>query len=185
MLRRELYLWSFAKKLYHGWISTMTPANEISWKLPLLQMKSLLRPWPDRSWWRDNRMTAKTCPYSTTKQWITTTGSNEEAEEFEATSKREHADVYNEVEESDKKIEEPPKSLRFEQISLHWVVVALKIFFRSEIVTIAMSAMKFRKGTIDLVFHNSVPLSFFPHLHFKIWRAKWHELLRFLWEKQD
>jgi len=64
-------------------------------------------------------MTAKTCPYSTAKQWITTTGSNEEAEEFEATSKREHTDVYNEVEESDKKIEEPPKSLRFEQISLH------------------------------------------------------------------
>ena len=34
MLRRELYLWPFAKKLYHGWISTMTPSNEKSWKLP-------------------------------------------------------------------------------------------------------------------------------------------------------
>ena len=26
--------WPFAKKLYHGWISTMTSSNEISWKLP-------------------------------------------------------------------------------------------------------------------------------------------------------
>jgi len=31
MLRRELYLWPFAKKLYHGSISTMTSWNEISW----------------------------------------------------------------------------------------------------------------------------------------------------------
>ena len=28
------YMWPFAKKLYHGWISTMTSSNEISWKLP-------------------------------------------------------------------------------------------------------------------------------------------------------
>jgi len=34
MLRRELYLWLFAKKLNHGWISTMSSSNEISWKLP-------------------------------------------------------------------------------------------------------------------------------------------------------
>jgi len=27
MLRRELCLWPFAKKLYHGWISTMTSSN--------------------------------------------------------------------------------------------------------------------------------------------------------------
>ena len=27
-------MWPFAKKLYHGWISTMTSSNEISWKLP-------------------------------------------------------------------------------------------------------------------------------------------------------
>ena len=26
------YMWPFAKKLYHGWISTMTSSNEISWK---------------------------------------------------------------------------------------------------------------------------------------------------------
>ena len=29
------YMWPFAKKLYHGWISTMTSSNEISWKLHL------------------------------------------------------------------------------------------------------------------------------------------------------
>jgi len=45
MLRRELCLWPFAKKLYHGWISTMTSSNERSWKLPP-KMKSWLRPWP-------------------------------------------------------------------------------------------------------------------------------------------
>ena len=28
------YMWPFAKKLYHGWINTMTSSNEISWKLP-------------------------------------------------------------------------------------------------------------------------------------------------------
>jgi len=28
------YMWPFAKKLYHGWMSTMTSSNEISWKLP-------------------------------------------------------------------------------------------------------------------------------------------------------
>jgi len=28
------YMWPFAKKLYHGWISTMTSSNEISWRLP-------------------------------------------------------------------------------------------------------------------------------------------------------
>ena len=28
------YMWPFAKKLYHGWTSTMTSSNEISWKLP-------------------------------------------------------------------------------------------------------------------------------------------------------
>jgi len=40
------YMWSFAKKLYHGWMSTMTSSNEISWKLPP-EMKSWLRPcWP-------------------------------------------------------------------------------------------------------------------------------------------
>jgi len=27
MLRRELYLWSLVKKLYHGWINTMTSLN--------------------------------------------------------------------------------------------------------------------------------------------------------------
>jgi len=36
-LRAEIhyyYMWPFAKKLYHGWINTMTSSNEISWKLP-------------------------------------------------------------------------------------------------------------------------------------------------------
>ena len=33
MLRRKLYLWPFAKKLYHGWISMVTSSNKISWKL--------------------------------------------------------------------------------------------------------------------------------------------------------
>jgi len=28
------YMWPLAKKLYHGWISTMTSSYEISWKLP-------------------------------------------------------------------------------------------------------------------------------------------------------
>ena len=37
-------MWPFAKKLYHGWISTMTSSNEISWKFPP-EMKSWLRPW--------------------------------------------------------------------------------------------------------------------------------------------
>ena len=27
------YKWPFAKKLHHGWLSTMTSSNEISWKL--------------------------------------------------------------------------------------------------------------------------------------------------------
>ena len=39
------YMWPFAKKLYHGCISTMTSSNEISWKLPPTEMKSWLRPW--------------------------------------------------------------------------------------------------------------------------------------------
>ena len=38
------YMWPFAKKLYHGWISTMTSSNEISWKLPPPEMKSWLHP---------------------------------------------------------------------------------------------------------------------------------------------
>ena len=45
MLRRELYLWPFAKKLYYGWISTMTSSNE---NCPPPEMKSWLRPW---CWW--------------------------------------------------------------------------------------------------------------------------------------
>ena len=28
------YMWPFARKVYHGWISTMTSSNEILWKLP-------------------------------------------------------------------------------------------------------------------------------------------------------
>jgi len=31
---RYYCMWPFAKKLYHGWISTMTSSNEISWKFP-------------------------------------------------------------------------------------------------------------------------------------------------------
>jgi len=34
MLWRELYLWLFAKKLYHSWITTIMSSNDISWKLP-------------------------------------------------------------------------------------------------------------------------------------------------------
>ena len=34
MLVGELYLWPFAKKVYHGWVSMMTSSNEILWKLP-------------------------------------------------------------------------------------------------------------------------------------------------------
>jgi len=30
----DYYIWPFAKKLYHSWISTMASLNEISWKLP-------------------------------------------------------------------------------------------------------------------------------------------------------
>ena len=45
MLRREFYLWPLAKKLYDGWINTMTLSNENSWKLPPPEMKSWLRPW--------------------------------------------------------------------------------------------------------------------------------------------
>jgi len=30
---KKLYLWPFAKKLYHGWISMVTLSNEIAWKL--------------------------------------------------------------------------------------------------------------------------------------------------------
>ena len=30
MLRKELYLWSFAQKLYYGWTCTMTSSNESS-----------------------------------------------------------------------------------------------------------------------------------------------------------
>jgi len=37
-------MWPFAKKLYHGWISTMTSSNEISCKLFHPEMKSWLRP---------------------------------------------------------------------------------------------------------------------------------------------
>jgi len=36
-------MWLFAKKLYHGWISTLTSLNEILWKLPPPEMKSWLR----------------------------------------------------------------------------------------------------------------------------------------------
>ena len=36
------YMSPFAKKLYHGWISTMTSSSEISWKLPPPEMKSWL-----------------------------------------------------------------------------------------------------------------------------------------------
>jgi len=32
--KKHYYMWPFAKKLYHGWISTMTSSNEILWKLP-------------------------------------------------------------------------------------------------------------------------------------------------------
>jgi len=28
------YMWPFAKKLYHSWISMITSSNEISWKFP-------------------------------------------------------------------------------------------------------------------------------------------------------
>jgi len=28
------YMWPFAKRLYHGWISTMASSNDFSWKLP-------------------------------------------------------------------------------------------------------------------------------------------------------
>ena len=45
MLVGELYLWPFAKKVYHGWVSMMTSSNEILWKLPPPEMKSWLRPW--------------------------------------------------------------------------------------------------------------------------------------------
>jgi len=37
----------------------------------------------------------------------------------------------------------------------------VKHFFPREMVTFSMSAMKFRKGMIDSVGHNSVPLSYF------------------------
>jgi len=40
MLRRELYLWPFAKKLYHSWVSMMMSSNEISWKLPHPQWRA-------------------------------------------------------------------------------------------------------------------------------------------------
>ena len=43
------YMRLFAKKLYHGWISTMTSSNEISWKLSPPEMKRWLRPW-DTVW---------------------------------------------------------------------------------------------------------------------------------------
>jgi len=49
MLRRELYLWRFAKNLYHGWISTMTSSNKISWKLPPPRNEELVAPLPGRS----------------------------------------------------------------------------------------------------------------------------------------
>ena len=42
------YMWPFAKKLYHGWISTSTSSNKISWKLPPPEMKNWLRPWLPR-----------------------------------------------------------------------------------------------------------------------------------------
>ena len=38
------YTWPFAKKLYHGWISTMTSSNEISLKLPPPQNVKLVAP---------------------------------------------------------------------------------------------------------------------------------------------
>ena len=44
MLRKELYLRTFAQKLYYGWMSTMTSSNESSWKFPPSEMKSGLRP---------------------------------------------------------------------------------------------------------------------------------------------
>ena len=45
MLRIELYLWPLAKKLYHGWINTLTSSNESSWKLLPPEMQNWLRPW--------------------------------------------------------------------------------------------------------------------------------------------
>jgi len=38
------YMWPFAKKLYHGWISTMTSSNEISWKFLPLRNEELVAP---------------------------------------------------------------------------------------------------------------------------------------------
>ena len=38
------YIWPFVKKLYHGWVSTMTSSNEILWELPPPEIKSWLRP---------------------------------------------------------------------------------------------------------------------------------------------
>jgi len=42
MLRRELH--PFAKKLYHGWITTMTSSNESLWKLPPPRNQELVTP---------------------------------------------------------------------------------------------------------------------------------------------
>jgi len=42
MPRRELYLWPFAKSLYHVWISMATSSNENSWKFSPPKMKSWL-----------------------------------------------------------------------------------------------------------------------------------------------
>jgi len=46
MLRRAHCLWPFAKKLYRGWISTMTSSNESSWKLPPPRNEELVAPLP-------------------------------------------------------------------------------------------------------------------------------------------
>jgi len=41
------YMWPFAKNLYHGWISTTTSSNEISWKLPPPKWRAGCAPAPD------------------------------------------------------------------------------------------------------------------------------------------
>jgi len=42
------YMWPLAKKFYHGWTSTMTSSNEISWKWSHPEMKSCWRPCPEQ-----------------------------------------------------------------------------------------------------------------------------------------
>jgi len=41
------YMWPFAKKLYFGWIITMTSSNGISWKLPPPEMRAGCAPGRD------------------------------------------------------------------------------------------------------------------------------------------